>query len=201
MTFNPEAFADMKDKYFLLNGRGYPDTVATHLDNSQLKGPALGSAAAATVPDGPLATVGPDGAFRPSQPMSSKIYIPVGGKALLRISELNITDFHTLATLGIPMTVIANNARLLRDLAGNNLYYQTNSVTLGGGESMDVLLDATDTTLYPAGSTYFLYSAKLDQLSNDAENFGGLMTEIVIYDPAGVDTALASYLSAVSASN
>ena len=27
MTFNPEAFADMKDKYFLLNGRGYPDTV------------------------------------------------------------------------------------------------------------------------------------------------------------------------------
>src|SRR3984893_8742345 len=27
MTFNPEAFADMKDKYFLLNGRSYPDTV------------------------------------------------------------------------------------------------------------------------------------------------------------------------------
>jgi hypothetical protein len=24
MTFNPEAFADMKDKYFLLNGRSYP---------------------------------------------------------------------------------------------------------------------------------------------------------------------------------
>jgi len=28
MTFNPEAFAEMKDKYFLLNGRSYPDTVA-----------------------------------------------------------------------------------------------------------------------------------------------------------------------------
>ena len=27
MTFNPEAFADMKDKFFLLNGRSYPDTV------------------------------------------------------------------------------------------------------------------------------------------------------------------------------
>ena len=24
MTFNPEGFADMKDKYFLLNGRSYP---------------------------------------------------------------------------------------------------------------------------------------------------------------------------------
>ena len=27
MTFNPESFTDMKDKYFLLNGRSYPDTV------------------------------------------------------------------------------------------------------------------------------------------------------------------------------
>ena len=27
MTFNPEGFVDMKDKYFLLNGRSYPDTV------------------------------------------------------------------------------------------------------------------------------------------------------------------------------
>ena len=27
MTFNPEPFTDMKDKYFLLNGRSYPDTV------------------------------------------------------------------------------------------------------------------------------------------------------------------------------
>ncbi len=27
MTFNPEGFTDMKDKYFLLNGRSYPDTV------------------------------------------------------------------------------------------------------------------------------------------------------------------------------
>src|SRR6266403_1978206 len=29
MTFNPEGFADMKDKHFLLNGRSYPDTVST----------------------------------------------------------------------------------------------------------------------------------------------------------------------------
>ena len=27
MTFNPETFTDLKDKYFLLNGRSYPDTV------------------------------------------------------------------------------------------------------------------------------------------------------------------------------
>ena len=27
MTFNPEMFVDMKDKFFLLNGRSYPDTM------------------------------------------------------------------------------------------------------------------------------------------------------------------------------
>jgi hypothetical protein len=87
-----------------------------------------------------------------------------------------MTEFHTLATVGIPMLVIADNARLLRDMAGNNMYYTTNSITLGGGESTDVILDATNV---PAG-TYFLYTTNLDHLSNDAENFGGMMTEIQV---------------------
>jgi len=76
--------------------------------------------------------------------------------------------------------VIAQNARLLRDQAGSNLYYDTNSITLAGGESMDVILDASDTGSYPAGSKFFLYTTNLDHLSNDAENFGGLMTEVNI---------------------
>jgi hypothetical protein len=78
------------------------------------------------------------------------------------------------------MKVIALNAKLLRDQAGNNLYYTTNSVTLGGGESLDVFLDASDTTRYPRGSVFYLYTSNLDHLSNDAENFGGLMTEVRI---------------------
>ncbi len=56
-----------------------------------------------------------------------------------------MTEYQTLASLGIPMKVIALNAKLLRDQAGNNLYYNTNSITLGGGESLDVILDASDT--------------------------------------------------------
>jgi hypothetical protein len=74
------------------------------------------------------------------------------------------------------MQVVGFNAKLLRDQAGNNLYVKTNSITLGGGESMDVILDSTGV---PAG-TYFLYTPNLDHLSNDAENFGGLMTEVVV---------------------
>ena len=87
-----------------------------------------------------------------------------------------MTEHSTLATVGVPMTVIAQNARLLRDMAGGNLYYNTNSITMGGGESCDVILDVTNV---PPG-TYFLYSTNLDHLSNDAENFGGMMTEILV---------------------
>ena len=173
MTFNPEAFADMKDKYFMLNGRSYPDTVNANVNNGGAAG--IGG----TVPNGPLATLGADGASRPSQPVHSLITLDKSGgktRALLRISDLSVTEHTTLATLGIPMLVIAQNARLLRDLAGNNLYYETNSITLGGGESVDVILDAANV---PAGR-YFLYSTNLDHLSNDAENFGGMMTEIVV---------------------
>jgi FtsP/CotA-like multicopper oxidase with cupredoxin domain len=156
MTFNPEAFADMKDKYFLLNGRSYPDTVMP----------------------GPIATQSSDGRMHYSQPLPSIINIPAGGKALLRISDLDVTEYQTLASLGIKMHVIGFNAKLLRDQAGNNMDYYTNSITLGGGESLDVILDASNTTLYPAGSVFYLFTPQLDHLTNDAENFGGLMTEI-----------------------
>jgi hypothetical protein len=74
------------------------------------------------------------------------------------------------------MRVVGKDAALLRGTGGHNLYYTTNSVTLGGGESADVLLD---TTGIPAG-TYFLYTTNLNDLSNDKEDFGGMMTEIVI---------------------
>jgi hypothetical protein len=72
------------------------------------------------------------------------------------------------------MKVVGWNAKLLRDQAGINTEYYANSITLGGGESNDVILDATSV---PVG-TYYLFSPNLDFLSNDAENFGGMMTEV-----------------------
>jgi FtsP/CotA-like multicopper oxidase with cupredoxin domain len=162
MTFNPEQFVDMKDKFFLLNGRSYPDTVTP----------------------GPLETQSADSRNHFSQPLPSIINITAGQKALLRISDLDVTEYQTLASLGIPMKVIAINAKLLRDQAGNNLAYNTNSITLAGGESLDVILDTSvpkpDGTAYTKGEIYYLYTPNLDHLSNDAENFGGLMTEVRI---------------------
>jgi len=156
-SFNvqPLPFAGMRDRYFLLNGRGYPDTVDP----------------------GVLSTFDPNGKEQFSQPVSSLIEATPGQRILLRISNLSVTRFYTLATNGIPMEVVGLDARLLRDGAGNNLYYKTNSLTLGGGQSADVILDTTGLV---SGSTYFLYTTNLDQLANDGENFGGMMTEIRI---------------------
>jgi FtsP/CotA-like multicopper oxidase with cupredoxin domain len=191
MTFNPESFTDLKDKYFLINGRSYPDTVGGHTCGSGDPWPACAGKAAGDVVPGPMRTQGPDGVERTSQPQATVINIPAGGRALLRVSDLNITEMHTLGTLGIPMTVVGWNARMLRDQDGNNLAYRASSITLGGGESADVILDACQvraangactTVGYTAGQKFYLYSPKLDALSNDAENFGGMMTEINICD-------------------
>jgi len=42
-----------------------------------------------------------------------------------------------------------------------------------------VILDASDPK-YAAGQVFYLYTPNLDHLANDAENFGGLMTEVHI---------------------
>lgn len=152
-SVQPLPFALMEDRYAVLNGRGYPDTV--------------NPAVIATDTDrGP----------KQSQPVSSLINARAGERVLLRISNLSVTRFYTLAST-LPMKVVGHNARLHRGPTGTDLYYKTNSVTLGGGESIDVLVDTSGLT---PGSTYLLYTTNLNYLSNDAEDFGGMMTEIRI---------------------
>jgi len=178
MTFNPELFADMNDKYFLLNGRSYPDTVAP----------------------GPQATISSDGQMHYSQPLPALINIPAGGKASLRLVNLSVAEYFTLQSVGVPMHEVGFNAKLLRDQDGNNTEFYTNSITLGGGESLDVILDASDdgcsaylgtgcaAKLYPPNSTFYVYTSNLEMLSNDAENFGGMMTEVHICNSVSSDT-------------
>src|SRR6202007_1462350 len=84
MTFNPEAFVDMKDKYFLLNGRSYPDTV----------GAAAGQKSLPITPRAPKATISSDGQMHYSQPLPAIINIPVGGKAALRLVNLSVSEYH-----------------------------------------------------------------------------------------------------------
>ena len=150
----PLPFATLDEIYPMLNGRGYPDTVN---------------------PD-PIYNASADNL---SQKISAKITAASGQRILLRISNLSISDFHTLTVMGIPMQLVGKDARLLRSTGGVNLYRKTTSVTLGGGESADVILD----TAGIAPGTYFVYDTRLNHLSNDQEDFGGMMTEITITAP------------------
>lgn len=157
----PLPFADMKDTYTNLNGRGYPDTVS--------EGPLMNT------PPAPYEAY--DG-----QPLNALIKAKQGEKILLRLVNLNITHFWTMQSLGVPMTVVGVDSRLLRSEDGTrNLYYTTNSVTLGGGQAMDIIMDTTNV----APGTYFLHATDLYLLSNDQEDFGGMMTEIVIEPNVG----------------
>ncbi len=161
-SVQPLPFALMRDDYPMLNGRGYPDTVV----NAALPAPA-------------------ENGGKTSQFENALVTALPGQKVLLRISNISITRYFTLQTLGLPMTVVGRDAKLLRGPSpdggttpGKNLYYQTNSVSLGGGETNDVIIEIpADANI---GDTYFLYTSNLNYLSNGDEEFGGMMTEIRI---------------------
>jgi FtsP/CotA-like multicopper oxidase with cupredoxin domain len=176
IAVQPLPFADMKDDYAVLNGRGYPDSAST-----------TAPAVPADVADLHNTNTDPADDIVTTQPLSSKITATAGQRVLLRISNLNVTKNYTLATMGLTMKVVGRDARILRAMngadpllpltqTGADLYYETNSVTLGSGETADVLIDTTGVT----PGTYFLYTTNLNYLSNGPEDIGGMMTEIVI---------------------
>ncbi len=172
MNVQPLPFANMKDTYSMLNGRGYPDTAdARTFDFPHTPESGANPDKEATYGTGKLST---------SQPVSSRIEATAGERILLRISNLNVTNYYTLTALGLPpMKVVGTGARILRGggkADGLDMYYDTSSVTLGGGESVDVIIDTTGVT----PGTYFLYTTNLNYLSNNDEDFGGMMTEIHI---------------------
>jgi FtsP/CotA-like multicopper oxidase with cupredoxin domain len=155
----PLPFADMKDTYHMFNGRGYPMTVQAN--NYYELNPGLAQAENITPSH-------PNGYN--SQPYSSRQEVTQGQKLLVRITNLSVTQFHTVTALGLPMKVVGQGAKELAEK------YDTSSVNLGGGESYDVVID----TQGVAPGTYFMFVTELNQLSNDQQSFGGPMTEIVI---------------------
>lgn len=159
LYIQPLPFANMHDRYMMINGRGYPDTI----NPDPLTPP--------TLPDGSLGKV--------SQTMNSLIEANQGERVLLRIANLSTVHFSTITIPGVTMKVVGKDAKLLRGPGGASLYYDTNTLTLGGGQTADVIIETADL----AEGTYFLYTTKHQDLSNDNQDFGGLMTEIVIHPP------------------
>lgn len=152
-SVQPLPFYLMRDRYPMLNGRGYPDTVRA----------------------GPMPPIAENGG-QLSQNVSTRVQAVQGERILLRLSNLNVTRFYTLSALGLRLKVVGLHAKQLKGNTGADLSYVTGSVTLGGGESLDAIIDTTGT---PPG-TYPLYATELHYLNNDTEEYGGMMTEILV---------------------
>ena len=119
----PLPFANMLDTYSMMNGRGYPET-ADPRGNSFPPPPSRADQNTS------------------SQPLSSLITATQNQTILLRISNLSTTTYYTSVGDGLadesggdrrPYPAGARRCR--------NLYYDSNSITLGGGEAVDVLID------------------------------------------------------------
>lgn len=162
-TYQKLGFAEMNDTYAMLNGRGYPDTVNPGVILNGNGNPSQ------PIPAIPMTVDGSGN--RVPQTLRS------GDRVLLRLTSLSTVDFFTVTLPGIPMRLVGQGAQMLRGPTGLNTSYTTGSITLGGGEGVDVLLDLTGV----APGTYFLYTTNLNRLANDAEDFGGMMTELVVH--------------------
>jgi len=148
-------WTDYAASFWLLNGRGYPDTLEPNGD--------------------PMVTTAGRLQY---QPISSKVVCNAGEKVLLRLSNLGYQN-HQMSVDNIDLTVVAKDASLLRGRDGTSNYLTTNGVDVGPGESRDVIFTA------PLPGEYLLYDRNYSYLDNGGgPGYGGMMTKIVVR-PAG----------------
>lgn len=165
-------WSDYKPEFYLINGRAYPDTIVGNVDaNGNVTGPEA------------------DGTLRDDliyQPVSSLVTAKPGERVLLRVNNLGFETV-TMTLAGIKMRVIARDAVQLKGQNGEDLSFTTSSVTLGSGESTDVIFTAPDYQgVNGAGKPdkYLFYSRNLAPLNNAGwAGRGGQMTEVLIYPP------------------
>jgi FtsP/CotA-like multicopper oxidase with cupredoxin domain len=148
-------WTDFDPSFWLLNGRGYPDTLE---------------------PNGvPTSTAAGRLQY---QPISSLVHCNSGDQVLLRMSNLGFQQ-HAMTVDDIDLTIVAKDASLLQGRDGTRNYIVTNTVDVGPGESRDVIFTA------PAPGEYLLYDRNYSFLDNGGGGgYGGMMTKIRV-EPAG----------------
>jgi FtsP/CotA-like multicopper oxidase with cupredoxin domain len=147
-------WTDYAPSFWTLNGRCYPDTLATNGD--------------------PLSAAA--GRLR-YQPISSVVTANAGERVLLRLANLGYQN-HAITADGIDLQIVARDATLLRGRDGTADYELTNTVDIGPGESRDVIFVAPDP------GTYLLYDRDYASLNNaGGAGYGGQMTEIRVSAP------------------
>ena len=79
-----------------------------------------------------------------SQQLHSVVRASVGERVLLRVTNGSVDSYFTLTGLGLPMKVVGRGAQIARGPSGaaaDSWAHETASITLGGGDGIDVLID------------------------------------------------------------
>ena len=152
-------WTDYDPSFWLLNGRGYPDTIEANGRRDI---------------NGNLTSTDPR---LQSQPNSSLVTCNAGERVLLRLSNLGYQN-HTMSVDNIDLQIVAKDASLLKGRDGVSNYITTNTVDVGPGESRDVIFVA------PGPGEYLLYDRKYSYLNNGGgPGYGGMMTKILVGAP------------------
>ena len=147
-------WTDYDPSFWLLNGRGYPDTLQPGGD--------------------PLSTAAGRLQY---QPITSLVRCNAGDRVLLRMSNLGYRN-HAMTVDNIDLTIVAKDASLLKGRDGTQNYIVTNTVDVGPGESRDVIFVA------PGPGEYLLYDRNYSYLANGGgPGYGGMMTKILVGAP------------------
>ena len=152
-------WTDYDPSFWLLNGRGFPDT---------------------TQPNGdPTSTAAGRLQY---QPISSLVTCNAGDRVLLRFSNLGYQN-HAMSVDNIDLQIVAKDASLLKGRDGVTNFISTNTVDVGPGESRDVIFQA------PAPGEYLLYDRNYSYLENGGgPGYGGMMTKILVGAPGTYPT-------------
>jgi FtsP/CotA-like multicopper oxidase with cupredoxin domain len=178
-------WTDFRPNFWLMNGRAYPDTLEPNAPVDTVVGPNFGKPAREA--DGTLQApvVSRDGTGRyagpalphlKNQPQSSLIVAAPGERVLLRLVNLGFGE-QSLTLPGIEMHTVGSDARPL----SADTQTKTDIVTLGAGESHDVIITA------PTAGEYALYNRDMGRYAGiDGDSwFGGQRTSVIVKSGIG----------------
>ncbi len=168
-------WSDYRADFSLLNGRVYPDTIAPN---------------GSVDPFNPVRDANGDLVPIPGyehlqyQPLSSLVRCNAGERVLLRFANLGFREA-AMTLPGIKMRVVGRDATLMRGRDGTDTSYEADTLSMGAGESFDVIFTAPAYQGPGPYDTYVLYNRRYTQTDNLGNGYGGQRTEVRVY-PSGV---------------
>jgi hypothetical protein len=170
-------WTDYRPDFSLLNGRVWPDTLAPNgsIDPFNPVRDATGD----LVPT-------PGYEHLQYQPCSSLVTCNAGERVLLRFANLGFRE-SAITLAGLRLRVVGKDATPMRGRDGTDTSYQTGTVSLGAGESLDAIFTAPPFSGRAglAYDTYLLHNRAYLRADHLPGGSGGQRTEVRVY-PGGV---------------